>query len=266
MKYQFLRRLLHFLSVVLSVIIFLGLTAIPALLPGSPGGIYANATSEYSGAPEIYSLDEFHAFLESHDSVPDTFIKPETLEVIGPFSCYLGELRNYFSYYHYRFILGRGNFAQVSINHRPSNDKRYPNLTDSDIGSTMTKLPRSKSATDIYIKDDVVYCYHAGRLTYLEWISNGIGIRLWAPFDELSSYLPSDHILMKIVSKSPEVRQEAFDMLPDVLGDLDPLNYNPIEDFLYHAAAWALPVVVIVICFFAYKFIRKIWRKNHPIS
>lgn len=250
-------RLLRHLSVALTLLLFLGLTAIPALLPSSPGGVYANA-NEPAGV-HIESIEELNTYLKQQDDLPDDLITPDMLAVFGTFRYFTTATDDC----DYRYCLTLGSeYVFLSINHNTSVDPIRARITDADIDTTMALLANEKNG--LYVSNNVIYDYNSGRLTSIEWISNGIGIQLWASFEKLSHYLPEDHILMKLVSKSPEVRQEAFDMLPDSLGNQDPLNYNPINDFLYHAAAWALPVIGIAACFFFHKYIKKIRKKKLP--
>lgn len=266
MKYQFLRRLLHFLSVAMSVIVFLGLTAVPALLPGSPGGVYAKA--EISGLT-INSLDELNTYLQSQDHVPKNFVTPDLLADFGTFNYYFSSYPNDFSYYFYVFTLSSNMQVRIIFNHNTaSNRTEFATFDESCIGTSMARITRRENGN--LVSNRVVYNYYSGELGTINWFSNGISIKLNiigdrnATFTNLVNYLPSDHVLIKMLSKSPEIRQEAFDMLPDAIGDLDQPNvYPPNLRIWYHIFAWTAPVIGIVIILFLHNFLRKKLRKKH---
>ncbi len=258
MKYKFLQSLLRILSVAISVFIFLGLTAIPALLPNSPGGVYANATDEGFRGIRLSTLEDYNNFVDNPSILPNSFVTMDMLKVIGTFQELLIYNRSDLSRYCYSICLDDGHIIDFKVNEKPLENKNP--IFKFSLGEDMTKLKTDASGT--YISGGITYHYNRGNLFCIDWKCHGIIYRI-SPSRGPFSLSDENTFMDLLLSKSPDKQSDAMDMLPDAIGAVDPI-ISPLQ-LLYDLVAWGTPVILIAAYYFIRKFYLKKQVSNHSV-
>ena len=245
MRHRFFRHL----SVTLTLLLFLGLTAVPALFPGSQSSIYANAEEFFNGF-YIYDTEKYQTFAATTMKDRDDFVTVEMLENIGTFEYLFFNDKDDLYSYSYRLLLNNGHAISFKIA-PPSLDDTY-RIPDSSLGTNMVQL--NTNETGAYIRNGIWYWYGGGGLFCIEWRSHGTLYRISPSGSYFADYslVTADNFVELLMTGSFEDQETALSMLPDLIGNIDPVKEEANKNVWKHITAWGVPIVLIA----AFIFIR----------